>query len=44
MITVQYYLKGQSMQCATFSTIQEAGAFCLALSQNDNCECYGIVR
>ena len=41
-VVVAYYMKGEAKQYRVFSTREEAKAFCRALAQNPNCECYGI--
>lgn len=42
--TVEFYMKGEAKSSQTFDTLKQAQDFMLALSDNPNCESYGIVR
>ncbi len=42
--TIGYYMKGCVKQYAQFETLAEAQAFMKALSENPNCESYGLER
>ena len=42
--TVIYYMIGEQKQSKKFNSLEEARVFMLALSDNTNCECYGLEK